>query len=136
MKEISAGGIIVNKNKIVLVRQKRGYSFPKGHVEEGETLLDCAYREIHEEAGFAEDELELVRELGYFTRPDGGSGNTKDIHLFLFTTEKTGLTPADTRHEAIWADMEDVPSMLYPKDREFYESYQKTIQLMNGCCRK
>ena len=54
MKEKSCGAIIYktenNEFKFLLVHQSNGhYSFPKGHMEEGETEFDTALREIKEE---------------------------------------------------------------------------------------
>ncbi|MCR4633775.1 MAG: NUDIX domain-containing protein [Erysipelotrichaceae bacterium] len=56
MSEISAGAVTytVQNGKILylLIKDFHGnYGFPKGHLENGETLLDAAIREIKEEAG-------------------------------------------------------------------------------------
>ena len=48
-----AGCILVNKDtkQVALVYRDKfnDFSFPKGHVEEGESLIDCAVRETEEE---------------------------------------------------------------------------------------
>ena len=55
--EKSCGGIIFYKTKqntkILLVKNNNGryWSFPKGHIEEGETEQETAIREIKEETG-------------------------------------------------------------------------------------
>ena len=54
--EKSCGAVVFTRDngevKFVLVKQKSGfYSFPKGHVEEGETEKQTAAREIFEETG-------------------------------------------------------------------------------------
>ena len=52
-KVLKAGCILINQKnkKIALVyRQKqKDYSFPKGHLEDGESLIECAIRETAEE---------------------------------------------------------------------------------------
>jgi len=48
------GAICVNdRGEVLLVRGRRSqkWSFPKGHCKSGETNLECARRELHEETG-------------------------------------------------------------------------------------
>lgn len=49
-KEKSCGAIIILDNKVLMVQQQKGFwSFPKGHVEAGETEVETAIREVKEE---------------------------------------------------------------------------------------
>ena len=52
-KEKSAGCVILNENKVLLILQKNGdfWGFPKGHLEENETEIEAAKREVLEETG-------------------------------------------------------------------------------------
>ena len=131
----SAGGVVVNpEGRVLLVSQfGTSWSLPKGHVEEGESPLEAARREIHEETGVSQ--LELVRPLGTYTRHrlgrDGGEERSelKTIHLFLFRTDATELAPIDADNpEARWVERESVAGLLtHAKDREFFASILKTI---------
>ena len=57
----AAGGIVYRQNKssgepeflILQHRYGKYWSFPKGRMEKGETFLDTAKREIHEETGIS-----------------------------------------------------------------------------------
>lgn len=77
-----AGCIIVNvqEGKIALVIRDGEYSFPKGHLEKGETIKECAERETIEETGhdvkIVGDELCLVK----YKTPDGES---VENHMFF-----------------------------------------------------
>ena len=52
MKEISAGGVVFNSKKILLLRKfNGGWVLPKGHVKKGEKYSDTALREVKEESG-------------------------------------------------------------------------------------
>lgn len=126
----SAGGVVVNAEGRVLLVSQHGtsWSLPKGHLEEGETPLEAARREIHEESGVSR--LELVRPLGSYSRhrigADGGldKSELKTIHLFLFRTDATELSPLDSDNpEARWVERESVTELLtHAKDKEFFAS--------------
>jgi ADP-ribose pyrophosphatase YjhB (NUDIX family) len=131
----SAGGVVVNAEGRVLVVSQHGtsWSLPKGHLEEGETPLEAALREIREETGVTQ--LELVRPLGSYSRHrlgvDGGEDRSelKTIHLFLFRTDATQLAPVDADNpEARWVEREGVTRLLtHAKDGEFFASILDTI---------
>ncbi len=122
----SAGGVILNNNKIVLIMQANStWSFPKGKIEKDESRLDAAIREIREETGLTE--IHLVKELGTYTRPKMGKDgkNTHDkkqITLFLFTTNQSKLEPEKHQaNEARWFTPQEVEKVLsHPLDREFF----------------
>jgi 8-oxo-dGTP pyrophosphatase MutT (NUDIX family) len=88
----SAGGIVIGDGgTIALVQSKHGdgsWLFPKGHVEEGETLEETARREILEETGLTD--LEFIADLGMYERHPINADGTyrldemKEISMFLF----------------------------------------------------
>ena len=67
--EKSCGAIVIHKDgdrcKILLVRNHNGrnYSFPKGHVEQGETEEQTAIREVKEETGLDISIIPSFREV-------------------------------------------------------------------------
>lgn len=86
-KEKSCGAVVINKDsterKYLLIRSKGGVcGFPKGHVENGETEINTARREILEETGlfvdfidgfrlvesysFVKDDILIEKEVVYF----------------------------------------------------------------------
>lgn len=121
---------MLNSENNVLVVNQGGdsWSFPKGHIDEGEDAKTAAMREIYEESGVSE--LELVRELGEYQRYKIGKGGVgedkselKTITMFLFRTRtKSELKPIDPYHpEARWVMKEKVAKLLtHPKDKEFF----------------
>lgn len=131
----SAGGVVVNREGRVLLVSQHGtsWSLPKGHLEEGETPLEAARREIYEESGVSR--LEFVRPLGSYSRyrlgADGGEDRSelKTIHLFLFRTDATELAPLDADNpEARWVEPGSVAGLLtHAKDKEFFASILDTI---------
>lgn len=124
-----AGGVVQNRSGDILLVNQRGdsWSFPKGHVEKGEKLLDAARREIYEETGIRK--LVLKRRFSPYMRRRIGKGGRgedpsecKHITLFLFATDEVVLQSKDLEEhpEARWIPKENVRLFLtHPKDRAF-----------------
>ena len=138
LKRESAGGIIKGPDgRIVLVCQHgNSWSFPKGGVEEGETALQAAIREIEEETGITQ--LTFVKELGSYERYSiGKDGVGENLEwglqkktLFLFTTDQHALRGREGEiTEARYVTLDEAYEMLtHPKDKEFLKSVWDTIE--------
>lgn len=124
----SAGGIVLNsKNQVLVINQRgRSWSLPKGGIEDGETKLQAAKREIYEESGIKK--LKLIKELVSYKRYKMDKDNKDDkselktIFMFLFETNEEKLKPIDPRNpKARWVDKKDVANLLtHKKDKEFF----------------
>jgi ADP-ribose pyrophosphatase YjhB (NUDIX family) len=131
----SAGGVVLNKKRQVLVVNQRGrsWSLPKGHLEEGEEVLAAARREIYEESGL--QDLKFVKLLGSYERmrigKNGGEDGAelKKLTFFLFEADGETLKPIDPDNpEARWVDRDKVCDLLsHPKDKEFFQGILKEI---------
>lgn len=93
IQEESAGGIVFKKTAkgffvAMMVDSYGKWTFPKGHVEKGESKEEAAARETIEEIGL--DEIKLLETLGSidieFTDRFEKKGKTiqKTIHYYLF----------------------------------------------------
>ena len=95
------GGIIlINKNKIALVYRDyyNDYSFPKGHLEENETLIECAIRETEEEI---KRKVKLISEKEiYIERYTTPKGEKCECHYYL------------GYDDLIWIDFDKVEEVL------------------------
>ncbi len=112
--EISAGGLILRKAKngweILRIRDRSGvWTFPKGKIEEGETLEETAVREISEEVG-----LHTLRFLGtltplhYIYTRNGQVDKT--VHYFVFEyigTEEPIGQKEEGIQEPTWVLLQD-----------------------------
>ncbi len=111
---------------LVVSQQGHSWSLPKGHLDEGESALEAARREIFEESGIGR--LVLVKDLGAYERYrlglDGGDDRSelKTIRMYLFTTDQEALKPTDPDNpEARWVEKDRVAELLtHVKDREFF----------------
>ena len=128
-----AGGIIINnKQETVIVNQNHdSWSLPKGHIDDGETKLEAAIREIYEETGIKE--LQYIKGLGSYSRYKIGLDGKDDlselkiIHLFLFTSNQAKLVPKDPHNPfAMWAKIEKVQEYLtHKEDVKFFNDTLK-----------
>lgn len=133
----SAGGIVLNPSgQVAIVKQRYGsWSFPKGHIVDGETPLIAAKREIKEETGIPEKCLEFVKKLEEYQRyrisKDGGNDTSefKTIIMFLFRTKQITLRPKDIDNpDAVWIDKDKVSLILtHSEDKKFFIRAMKYI---------
>ena len=131
-KTKSAGGVVLNKKGEVLIVNQYGssWSLPKGHIEEGEEILEAAKRETYEESGIRN--LTYVKDLGKYTRYRIGlngkndESELKEIHMFLFKTDEMILNPIDPNNpEARWVLPEKVCEFLtHEKDKQFFSNLE------------
>lgn len=82
-KIIAGGGIVENEKKRILFQFRRGkWDLPKGKLDEGETIEECAVREVEEETGLRNIELgELVGVTHHFYT-ENGNDIEKETHWF------------------------------------------------------
>jgi len=130
-----SGGIIINdKQEIAIVNQNHNsWSLPKGHIDDGETKLEAAIREIYEETGIKNPKL--IKSLGSFGRYRIGLNGKDDkseyktIYIFLFSSSKKNLTPLDKNNPiAKWVPYSEVKDLLTHKnDKKFFSNCIKSI---------
>ena len=120
--EKSCGAVIFRRAEdwnVLLIRHTKGrhISFPKGHVEAGETESQTAEREIREETGLrVRVDRRFRAENRYNIRPD----TQKLVVIFAALTEQEEITPQPEEiAEAFWVPIEKAATRLtYERDRK------------------
>ena len=127
-----AGCILINKElkKIGLVYRKKlnDYSFPKGHLEENETLSECAVRETTEETGrdcklISDKEIGVIEYTNY-------EGQIKTYMFLALDKGKTNKKIAEKdKEELVWVNYNEVESKLsYQNLKDFWNKVKEKVE--------
>ena len=114
-REHSAGLILFReldgRREYLLMRDRNYWSFPKGHLEPGETELDAARREVREEVGLTAAVLVpgFRRELRY-PLPESGVEKLA-VYFPARCPENVKLGPAEAV-EVRWTSLEEALPLL------------------------
>ena len=115
--EKSCGALVLRRGKdgrdyILMIRHRRGghRSFPKGHMEPGETEIMTAIREVFEETAVKVRIDSKFRETVHYSPMPGVE---KEVVYFLTRTEQTEITPrAGEIAEVEWIPLEKAEACL------------------------
>ena len=133
-KEFSAGGVIIDGGRALLIQMhnlmcERVWTFPKGHLEPGETPQDAALREVLEETGYPCRIKEKLL-MAHYSFSRSGFAVEKDVQWYLM--EKAGnpgmpLTP-DEIFEIRWCRLDEARKLLsYPSDLQILDLVKELL---------
>lgn len=125
---IAAGGVVLNPEKEILMIFRRGkWDLPKGKLDKGETLENCAVREVGEETGLSGIELGVKITTTYHTYMDFGKHILKESHWY-----KMQCGP---HQKLIPQTEEDITDMKWIKQTEVKKytsnTYQTILEVLN-----
>ena len=121
-REFSAGGIVLREGKILLVEVEnlKGeivWTFPKGHLEKGESSLDAALREVEEETGWKCRETGKLTDVTYWFTRNGAPVFKKVSWFTMEPVKKTGKPDAVEIRKTKWVELGKAEALLkYPSD--------------------
>ncbi len=141
LREFSAGGIVCKKenNQVLwLVRRPKGndnyrgnlgWSFPKGWIDEGETVEQAALREVVEEGGVrAEIVVKLPALKIFFTNPDGEKVMKFITYFVMEWLEDLKEGFGEETEEIKWVNAEEALGLLtYKNEQELLEQAAQKV---------
>lgn len=121
----AGGGLVKNENGEILFMFRRGkWDLPKGKLDPGETIEECALREVSEETGLTGVELKQFLLTTYHTYIENGKHILKESYWYkMISNSKKNLVPQTEEdiQELRWVKSENLQEVLsntYPSVRE------------------
>ena len=135
-KKVSSMGIVIARNSrvatVLLLNNSGEWVFPKGHMHEGETLIQTACREVAEETGVKVSEENCLGQVDQFSFYFAGEQAEKVIHVFLFVLD--WQQPITINFEEGFLDGAWVPideALLALTHRDAQEALKKSLQRLS-----
>ncbi len=133
MEKVKKAGCImintINKTVAIVYRKKQNdYSFPKGHVEPGESLMECSIRETMEETKrnciLLENNPIYVEE---YVTPKG-----EDVIMYYFLSKDIGPSDNDSldTHDVYWISFDEVEDVLsYESLKRVWNNIKEKVKI-------
>jgi 8-oxo-dGTP pyrophosphatase MutT (NUDIX family) len=112
----AAGGLVYNDtNQLLMIFRNGKWDLPKGKLEVGENIEQCAIREVEEECGISELLITQQLQETYHTYEINGQKILKRTYWFeIESSFKGNLLPQTIEGitEAVWVDKENIAEKL------------------------
>lgn len=132
-KIIAGGGIVENEKGEVLFLHRRGkWDLPKGKLDTGETIENCAVREVMEETGLADVQLAELIDITHHVYSEKGKDINKETYWYAMKVAgKQNLIPQTEEDitEIKWVDKKDLHEVLS-------DTYQNIVEIVEKYLRK
>ena len=133
-REFSAGGVVLKEGRVLLVRARnlKGdlvWTFPKGHVEPGETPREAALREVEEETGWRCRILKTAMTARYAFKREGRLIAKRVQWYWMEAGAKLGDRDAAEIEAVRWSSLEKAAGLLrYPSDLSLLERTDRFLK--------
>jgi len=137
MEATSCGGIVIYRGKILLLYKNyknryEGWVLPKGTVEEGESHLETALREVKEESGVEARAVKYIGSSSYHFSVNQESIE-KQVHWYLMMADSYFSKPQKEEYfedSGYYKYHEAYHLLKFPNEREILEeAYKEYLKL-------
>ena len=97
--EKSCGCLVVNQGKVLMIQHNEGHwDFPKGHVENNETEVQTAIREVKEETNI---DVDVKQSNRYTIEYSPKEGVLKEVVYFIATNKSDVCIPQESEVQKV-----------------------------------
>ncbi len=110
----AGGGVVISEKGMLLIKRLGKWDLPKGKLEKGENIEQCACREVEEECN-VQVELEKFRVKSYHTYEMKGKAILKETYWYDMNSDsESELIPQQEEgiEEVVWADSDQQTKAL------------------------
>lgn len=136
IEAVSCGGVVIFRGKILVLykhfhNKYEGWVLPKGTMEEGESRVDTALREVYEESGVEASVMKYIGKSQYtFTVPEDIV--SKEVHWYLMIADSYYSKPQKEEYftdSGYYKYHEAYHLLKFPNEKQIleqaYNSYQE-----------
>jgi len=130
--EFSAGGLVfdTSRGQLLLIQAKNlqdkvVWTFPKGHIEKGETAEQAALREVIEETGWSCRIESPLHKVQYWFKRDGQLVKKAVTWFLMIPCELVGVHDPEEIMDLKWAGMPEARTLV---------TYRSDIDLLDKFC--
>ena len=130
----SAGGIIIDEGRVLLIRAltRTGelvWTFPKGRIEQGERTWEAALREVREETGYLCRLRRKLKTTSYIFNVETTKVHKRVYWFLLEPIRQAGLpNPREVKEIHWFIFSEAMEKLYYRSDRRLLETAIKVPQ--------
>ncbi len=129
--KIAAGGwVFDNNNNLLMIKRLGFWDIPKGHLEKGETLQECAIREVEEETGIKKLKIQYkIGETRHLINKKN-SYNLKISHWYMMSSNFNGILTPQKKEDitkAKWIAPENIDKYMNKAWLSLKDFYYESI---------